>query len=311
MHGACSRRRTTVRVRGHEVVPPPSAKGRQLRRCRRGGTAAVVRGVGHVRVVEREGHARRPRSSHRRRQVPGADGARWRGAEGGRRHSGGAGGSIRMLQADSPRPGRLLAHRSDRRRVSTRGNAHAGRGRLHGVGARTQGATQTQPPLSTLWIAGRPPVPPRGQPAGRHGRPPGQPPATYGPASIRAGPARRPRGWPGRPSRADLAASRIWASAGRVAGRICPAARPDLGLGQPGGRPDFSGGPAGFGRSAGRIWGVGQPVWGGRPAGFGGSAGRVGRAASRSPLTAQPPLSGHRFLSRIDLVSDGTLPKLN
>jgi hypothetical protein len=148
--GACSRRRTTVRVRGHEVVPPPSAKGRQLRRCRRGGTAAVVRGVGHVRVVEREGHARRPRSSHRRRQVPGADGARWRGAEGGRRHSGGAGGSIRMLQADSPRPGRLLAHRSDRRRVSTRGSAHAGRGRLHGVGARTQGATQTQPPLSTL-----------------------------------------------------------------------------------------------------------------------------------------------------------------
>ena len=28
----------------------------------------------------------------------------------------------------------------------------------------------------------------------RHGRPPGQPPAIYGPASIRAGPARRPRG---------------------------------------------------------------------------------------------------------------------
>jgi hypothetical protein len=232
-------------------VPPPSAKGRQLRRCRRGGTAAVVRGVGHVRVVEREGHARRPRSSHRRRQVPGADGARWRGAEGGRRHSGGAGGSIRMLQADSPRPGRLLAHRSDRRRVSTRGSAHAGRGRLHGVGARTQGATQTQPPLSTLWIAGRPPVPPRGQPAGRHGRPPGQPPATYGPASIRAGPARRPRGWPGRPSRADLAASRIFSGG--------PA-----GFGWAVGRPDLGGRPAGFGGSAGRFWGVG---WPGQPGG--------------------------------------------
>jgi hypothetical protein len=55
---------------------------------------------------------------------------------------------------------------------------------------------------------------------------------------------------------------------------------------------DLGGRPAGFGRSAGRIWGVGQPVLGGRPTGFGGSAGRVGRAASRSPLTAQPPLSG-------------------
>ena len=115
------------------------------------------------------------------------------------------------------------------------------------------------------------------------------------PAARLAGSAER---LAGSAERLAGSAERLAGSAGRVAGRICPAARPDLGLGRPGGRPDFSGGPAGFGRSAGRIWGVGQPVLGGRPAGFGGSAGRVGRAASRSPLTAQPPLTGHRFLSK-------------
>ena len=108
------------------------------------------------------------------------------------------------------------------------------------------------------------------------------------PAARLAGSAERLPGSAER-SRADLAASRIWASAGRVAGRICPAARPDLGLGRPGGRPDFSGGPA-------RI--VGRPDLGGRPAGFGGSAGRfwgVGWPGRPAPLTAQP-LTGRRFL---------------
>jgi hypothetical protein len=116
-------------------------------------------------------------------------------------------------------------------------------------------------------------------------------------------PARRPPRPAARPAaghiRAGLNSSRPSPPAARLAGSAEPrrlGGQPDLGLGRPGGRPDFSDGPAGFGRSAGRIWGVGQPVWGGRPAGFGGSAGRVGRAASRSPLTAQPPLSGHRFL---------------
>ena len=112
-------------------------------------------------------------------------------------------------------------------------------------------------------------------------------------------------------------AERLAGSAERLAGSAEPrrlGGQPDLGLGRPGGRPDLSGGPAGFGpRPAGwpagffgrpsRIWAVGRPVLGGRPAGFGGSAGRVGRAASRSPLTAQPPLTGHRFLVQAGLLS--------
>jgi hypothetical protein len=91
-------------------------------------------------------------------------------------------------------------------------------------------------------------------------------PAGFGP---------RPAGWPAGFVRRP---GRIWASAGRRW-------------------------PAGFFGRPSRIWAVGRPDLGGRPAGFGGSAGRfwgsagrVGRAASRSPLTAQPPLTGHRFL---------------
>ena len=74
----------------------------------------------------------------------------------------------------------------------------------------------------------------------------------------------RPSGWPGRPAGWPAGfvrrPGRIWASAGRVAGRIFRAAQPDLG-----------GRPAGFGGSASRFWGAGRPVLGGRLAG---SAGR-------------------------------------
>ena len=266
--GACSRRSSTTRARGHEVVRPPGGEVRRLRRWRRCGTAAVMRGAGHARVVEREGHVWLPRPSHRRRQAPHADGARRRGAEGGSRRSGGARGRIRRMQADA-HPGRLPARRSDRRRVSTRGSAHAGRGRLHRVGARTQPPRSSRSHHSARFEsrAGRP-LPPRGRPAGRHGRPPGPPPATYGPAPVRAGPARRPRGRPAvRPAvrprlktvrtllknGPDPLAQPPWPGWPDHFGAVV---RPDFEVVRTGGRPDLWGGPARLGGWSGPIWGV-------------------------------------------------------
>ena len=65
------------------------------------------------------------------------------------------------------RPGRLPARRPDRRRASTRGSAHDGRGRLHTVGARTQPPRSRSHHLSAFESRAGWPLPPRGQPAGR------------------------------------------------------------------------------------------------------------------------------------------------
>ena len=268
-------------------MPPPGGEFlRQLRRWRRGGTAAVSSARGRACAgssLNPQGHVRRSRPSHRRRQVPGADGAQWRGAEGGRRHS-----AWRRRQHTDDAGGHpapraaadvLLAHRSDRRRVSTRGNAHAGRGRLHGVGARTQ-PPRSRSHHSAHALNRGPAARPATRPARRPPRPATRPAAGHtraGPNSSRPSPPAARLAGSAEPRR-DVAASRIWASAGRVAGRICRAARP--GFGRRPGRTDLGGRPAGFDGSAGRFW-----------VGFGGSAGRVGRAASRSPDTAQPPVT--------------------
>ena len=229
---------------------------------------------------------RRPRPSHRRRQAPHADGARRRGAEGGSSRSGAARSRIWRLQA-AARPGRLPARRPDRRRASTRGSAHDGRGRLHTVGARTQPPRSRSHHLSAFESRAGWPLPPRGQPAGRHGQPPGRPPATYGLTPGRAGRARRPRAQPRASraaSRAALAASHVggegqppwgchlgqggpahlggWASP--ISARASPRASPFGGVGQ----PDWGGGPARSGGRASPIGGVGQPDLGGWLAGW-------------------------------------------
>jgi hypothetical protein len=91
--------------------PRPAA--RSSGSCGGGGAAAppllVVRGVGHMRVVEREASTlkgmfgdRAPATGVGRFQAPtGPSGVGPRGAGDTRR---GAGGSIRMMQADTPRP---------------------------------------------------------------------------------------------------------------------------------------------------------------------------------------------------------------
>ena len=132
---------------------------------------------------------------------------------------------------------------------SARFESRAGRPSRH---AASPSAATAGRPASRRPHTGRPqfePAQPAGRAAGRVGRAaPTWRPAGFGP---------RPAGWPAGFVRRP---GRIWASAGRVAGRIFRAAQPDLG-----------GRPAGFGGSASRFWGVGRPVLGGRLAG---SAGR-------------------------------------
>ena len=277
--GACSRRSSTTRARGHEVVRPPGGEVRRLRRRRRGGHGSVVRGYGHLRVAEREEHVRRPRPSHRRRQAPHADGSRRRGAEGGSSRTGGARGRICRMQAGA-RPGRLPARRSERRRMSTRGSAHAGRGRLHTFGARTQRPRSSRShhlvPLNRA----------RAGPS-RHAASPPAATASRRPATghIRAGPSSsRPSPPAARPARGRGGLSQGAGGSDTSSqpprpgwpSHFGPVAQPDFGPAQTGGQPDLAGGSARLGgcgsaRSGGwlgPIGGVAQPdLAGGWPGG--------------------------------------------
>ena len=223
---------------------------------------------------------RAPATGVGRFQAPtGPGGVGPRGAGDTRR---GAGGSIRMMQADTPRPGRLLTYywrtgrtddgsaRAEARMPAVGGcmgsehGRRAPRSRSHHSArfesrAGRPSRNAASPPAATAGHparrrphTGRPqfePAQPAGRAAGRVGRAAGRvgrAAPTWRPAGF--GP--RPAGWPARFVRRP---GRIWASASRVAGRIFRAAQPDLG-----------GRPAGFGGSASRFWGVG---WPGRPGG--------------------------------------------